>query len=62
MRQSISRWIVWWYSAIAAGFVLLAIVHLVMGDRPWLIAVRVVIAAGFAFLAWFEARNKARRR
>lgn len=61
MRQSVSRWIVWWYAAIAVGFVLLAIDHLVVGDNPWLIVVRFLIAGGFAFLAWFEARGRRRR-
>ncbi|MBV8553266.1 MAG: hypothetical protein JOY54_18360 [Acidobacteriaceae bacterium] len=61
MRQSVSRWMVWWYIAIAAGFVLLAIVHMVTKDNPWLIAVRLVIAAGFGFLAWFESHSKTRR-
>jgi hypothetical protein len=51
----------WWYGAIALGFVLLGIDHLVMGDNPWLIAVRFAIAAGFGFLAWFETHTRRRR-
>jgi hypothetical protein len=52
----------WWYAAISAGFVLLAIVYTVLHDKPWMIAVRVVIAAGFAFLAALEFRSKRRGR
>ena len=52
----------WWYLAIAAGFALLAIDHVLAHDRAWLIAVRFVIAAGFAVLAVFEFRAKPRPR
>lgn len=62
MRRNVSRWMVWWYGSIAVGFLLLGIDHLVVGDNPWLILVRFIIAAGFAFLAWFEARTRQRRR
>jgi hypothetical protein len=62
MRQNVSRWLVWWYAAIALGFVLLGIVHMVMRDKAWLIAIRFVIAGGFAFLAWFEAHSRRSRK
>jgi len=62
MKRNVSRWMVWWYSAIAAGFVLLAIDHLVIGDKAWLIGVRFVIAAGFGFLAWLEWNTRNRQR
>jgi hypothetical protein len=62
MRQNVSRWLAWWYGAIALGFLLLAIDHVVMGDKAWLVAVRFVIAGGFAFLAWFEIHGKRRGR
>src|SRR5690242_18624073 len=39
-----SRWMAWWYSAIALGFVLLAINRAIIGEKLWLIGVRVVIA------------------
>jgi hypothetical protein len=52
----------WWYSAIAVGFALLAIDHIVIGDKPWLIGIRVVIALGFGFLAFTEFRAKKRDR
>ncbi len=48
----------WWYLAIAVGFAILAIDHILTKDAPWLIAVRVVIASGFGFLAWMELRKK----
>lgn len=62
MRQNVSRWLAWWYGAIALGFVLLAIDHLVMGDNPWLVVVRFAIAGGFAFLAWFEVHSRRQRK
>jgi hypothetical protein len=52
----------WWYTAISAGFVLLAVVYTVLHDKPWMIAVRAIIAAGFAFLAVLEFRSKRRGR
>ncbi len=52
----------WWYSAIAIGFVLLAIDHLITRDNGWLIAVRAAIAAGFGLLAYMEFRSSARKR
>ncbi|MBV9158165.1 MAG: hypothetical protein JO097_18010 [Acidobacteriaceae bacterium] len=55
------RWMAWWYSAIAIGFALLAIDHLVTGDKAWLIGVRLVIAAGFGFLALMEFRARDRK-
>jgi hypothetical protein len=58
MRRLNSRWMAWWYSAIALGFVLLAINRAIVGEKLWLIGVRVVIALGFATLALFEFRTK----
>lgn len=52
----------WWYTAIAVGFALLAIDHLVTGDKLWLVGIRAVIAGGFAFLAYTEFRAKPRKR
>jgi hypothetical protein len=54
------RWFVWWYATIAVGFLLLAINRAIAGEKPWLIGVRLVIAAGFAFLAWLEHRTARR--
>ena len=37
----------WWYFAIAAGFVLLAIRAALVGERIWLVILRFAIAVGF---------------
>jgi hypothetical protein len=55
------QWMAWWYAAIAVGFALLAIEHLVTGDKPWLIGVRIIIALGFAFLALMEFKARKRK-
>ena len=52
----------WWYLAIAIGFAALAIDHIVVGDKPWLIGVRFIIAAGFGFLSWTELAGKRKER
>jgi hypothetical protein len=59
---SVRRWFAWWYAAIAAGYVLLAITQGLIGGTFWAIALRLVIAAGFAALAVFEFRTRDRRR
>lgn len=58
MRRLNSRWMAWWYAAIALGFALLAINRAIVGEKLWLIGVRVVIALGFAVLALMEFRTK----
>jgi hypothetical protein len=55
------RWFAWWYAAISLGFLLLAISRAITGERAWLIAIRLIISAGFAVFAWFEFHGKARR-
>ena len=60
MRRNGFRWSAWWYAAIALGFLLLAVNRAIAGDKAWLLALRVVIAAGFAVLAAFEFRAKNR--
>jgi hypothetical protein len=45
-----ARLLAWWYFAIAAGFVLLAISRWMRGERLWLVVLRLGIAAGFFFL------------
>jgi type IV secretory pathway TrbD component len=55
------RWFGWWYLTIALGFVLLAANRALVGEKLWLIGLRLVIAAGFGVLAWFEFRAQNRR-
>lgn len=50
----------WWYFAIALGFLLLAINRMMFGEKPWLIVLRIVIAAGFAALGYMELRTHSR--
>jgi hypothetical protein len=52
------RWRAWWYLAIAVGFFLLAIDHLILRDKGWLIGIRLVLAAGFGMLSSMEFTNK----
>jgi hypothetical protein len=47
-------WLAWWYLTIAAGFVLLALVHIIGRDRPLPITVRLIIALGFGLLSYME--------
>ena len=47
----------WWYFAIAAGFVLLAINRLLVGERMWLIILRFAIALGFLLLGYATLRT-----
>lgn len=54
------RLLPWWYLSIAIGFVLLAIHRVMIGEKPWLIALRLIIAFGFGLLALFEFRSKGR--
>jgi len=57
-----SRFYAWWYFTIAAGFVLLAVAKMVTGEKPWLIGIRLVIAAGFAALGYLELRSHLKRK
>jgi hypothetical protein len=57
VRQNAARWLAWWYLAICLGFLLLSIAHAISRDRPWLIAVRLIVAAGFGVLSWFEFKG-----
>jgi hypothetical protein len=57
MQKPKPRLLPWWYASIALGFLLLAIYRVIIGERPWLIALRVIIAIGFAALAAFEFRS-----
>ena len=60
-KLSAAEWRAWWYLALAIGFVLLAIANWIKGDKPVLIALRFVLAAGFGVLSWFEFAAKSRR-
>ena len=60
MKEKRPRWYAWWYLSIAIGFVLLAIQRTIIGETTWLVAIRLVIAAGFAMLAWMEFRGHLR--
>jgi hypothetical protein len=58
MRQQRAMWLAWWYLTIAVGFVLLAIQHLITRDKPWLIGIRLILAAGFGLLSRMEFTAK----
>ena len=51
-----TRIFAWWYFAIAAGFVLLALNRWLLGERISLVLLRVLIAAGFLVLGWLTWR------
>jgi hypothetical protein len=59
--HSRSRWFALWYFAIALGFVLLAINRALVGEKAWLIVLRLVIAAGFSALGYAELKSSARK-
>jgi hypothetical protein len=61
MQQNSFPLLAWWYVTIALGFLLLAINRAILGEKPWLVGVRVVIAAGFAGLAAIEFRAARRQ-
>ncbi len=61
MRQNQSRWFAWWYSAISLGFVLLAVNRAIVGEKAWLVGIRLIIAAGFAVLAMLEFKTKGKK-
>jgi hypothetical protein len=50
-------WFAWWYVCIAVGFLLLAIRQLLVDDWTVGVIVRIVIALGFALLAFAEIRR-----
>jgi hypothetical protein len=51
----------WWYLSIGAGFLLLAIFRMMMGERLWLIGLRLVISGGFFALGYLELTSRLRR-
>ena len=52
-----ARLFTWWYFAIAAGFVLLAINRWLVGEPKWLIILRLAIALGFSLLGFATWRK-----
>ena len=46
----------WWYLSIGLGFLLLAIVNSLQHARLWAVALRIVVAFGFALLAIMQFR------
>jgi TM2 domain-containing membrane protein YozV len=53
-----NRLFAWWYFAIAAGFLLLDIHRLLLGESMWPILLRLAIAVGFALLGWVTLSAK----
>ena len=47
-----ARLFAWWYFTIGAGFFLLDIKGWLVGERMWLIVLRLAIAAGFLALGF----------
>ncbi len=58
--RSNPRLYAWWYFTIALGFLLLAINKALIGEKAWLVVLRVVIAAGFGALGYAELRSHPR--
>jgi hypothetical protein len=50
-------WFAWWYVCIAIGFLLLAIRQVLIEGRTTGVVVRIVVALGFAVLAFTEIRR-----
>ncbi len=48
----------WWYITIGAGFLLLGVNRMLHHERPWLVVLRWLIAAGFFTLGWVELQRK----
>ena len=46
----------WWYLCIGLGFLLLAAVRWLHGERIGVVSLRIGVAAGFALLAWMQLR------
>jgi hypothetical protein len=55
-----ARLFAWWYFAIAAGFFLLDIKGWLLGERMWLIILRLAISLGFLALGLgtWKSRNQ----
>ena len=55
-----ARLFAWWYFAIGAGFLLLDIKAWLVGERMWLIILRLAIAAGFLALGLATWKSRER--
>ena len=62
MQRGRFRWFGWWYAAIAVGFALLAANRALVGEKLWLVGVRVVISLGFGLLAYMEFAGLGRKK
>ena len=47
----------WWYLTIGAGFALLGVNRMVVGESVWGVGLRWVIAASFLLLGFWELRG-----
>ena len=62
MLRAARKWFAWWYLTIAIGYVLLAVATGLRGGTMGGVALRLVIAVGFAALAVMEFRTRNRSR
>jgi len=61
MRKGLqARIFAWWYFSIAAGFLLLAVNRLLLGERWPLVWLRFTVSAGFFLLGWLTLRQNKR--
>jgi hypothetical protein len=49
----------WWYIFIGAAFFVLGLFRLIIGERLWLVLLRLVVAAGFCALGYYQLRSAA---
>ncbi len=61
VRRGAHWWFAWWYLALAIGFTLLGIAHVISGGERLMTAVRFVLALGFAILSKMEFSARKRR-
>ncbi|MCL4401879.1 MAG: hypothetical protein M1436_04315 [Acidobacteria bacterium] len=57
-----ARLLGWWYLSIGAGFFLLGLYYLLLGQALWTILLRWVISAGFFMLGFAELRFGLKRK
>jgi hypothetical protein len=49
----------WWYILIGAAFFVLGLFRMIIGERLWLVLLRLVVAAGFCALGYHQLRSTA---